>query len=779
MSRARRALPRRGAPPCPRALPRAHAPLPRDRRARARSLRRRRRRLGGGRPRRRAARPGERAGRRPDRPGLLARASRGPRSRAGAVGARARGAPRASVPVTRRSDPGSRSTRAHVALGRGPALARPGERRGAGDAHRAAPGSGVGRQPGPAARDHAARVPARDGPHGSSISRWRLSPPRTPRTLLDDWLGSDPALAPLRARIEARARGNPLFVEEIVRSLVERGVLRGERGRVRAGRPDRGDRAARDRPGRPRVAHRSARAARQGRAPGRGGGRATTCRRSCCAPWSICPDPSSPRRSSGSRRPSSSRPAGLRVSTPSGIPSRTRWPTAHSFWIAGAGRTPPSRERCSRSTDRRPRRTPRSSPITSRRRGEHLEAARWHERAGRRVARSDPGGWSEALPQGHGASRRSSGVPRDPDARAHLAHRAARDRPHRGHRGARGPGPLRGGARGRRATGRSARATRSCSRPTDACAGSRATWRSTSPVRSAPSSSPRDPTTRCSRSRCARCWRTRSSRSAASIPRGPSPSEPWPSSPGSPGCGRRSGVPPHPAFCRIWWALASAYLGHAADAQAGLEALLAEEEDGALHALYGTHGFLCEVLRLRGDLARRARSRPPCRRAGGRARKPVLPGRGRRVSRRRRARGRRRRRRHERARAALALARTRRTALWYEPRILATLADAKRAAGDRSGARALLAEARETVERGRGWRLSACDVELARVRLLASEPVPDRTAIERALESVDALAAELGSDPYRRMAEVERARLARAVSAAARSTGSSSGGGRD
>ena len=32
---------------------------------------------------------------------------------------------------------------------------------------------------------------------------------------------------------------------------------------------------------------------------------------------------------------------------------------------------------------------------------------------------------------------------------------------------------------------------------------------------------------------------------------------------------------------------------------------------------------------------------------------------------------------------ALVLARDRRTALWYEPRILATLADAKRAAGDR------------------------------------------------------------------------------------------------
>src|SRR5262249_52005605 len=48
--------------------------------------------------------------------------------------------------------------------------------------------------------------------------------------LLDDWLGADPALGPLRARIEARAGGNPLYLEEIVRSLVERGVLRGERG---------------------------------------------------------------------------------------------------------------------------------------------------------------------------------------------------------------------------------------------------------------------------------------------------------------------------------------------------------------------------------------------------------------------------------------------------------------------------------------------------------------------------------------------------------------------
>src|SRR5207253_1782892 len=37
-----------------------------------------------------------------------------------------------------------------------------------------------------------------------------------------------------------------------------------------------------------------------------------------------------------------------------------------------------------------------------------------------------------------------------------------------------------------------------------------------------------------------------------------------------------------PAFCRIWWALASAYLGNAAEAQAGLETLLADEKEGGL-----------------------------------------------------------------------------------------------------------------------------------------------------------------------------------------------------
>ena len=75
--------------------------------------------------------------------------------------------------------------------------------------------------------------------------------------------------------------------------------------------------------------------------------------------------------------------------------------------------------------------------------------------------------------------------------------------------------------------------------------------------------------------------------------------------------------------------------------------------------------------------------------------------------------------------AALELARTRRTALWYEPRILATLANARLATGDRDRARALITEAHESLARGRGWRLSACDVELARVRLLAAEPAAE------------------------------------------------------
>jgi tetratricopeptide (TPR) repeat protein len=215
-----------------------------------------------------------------------------------------------------------------------------------------------------------------------------------------------------------------------------------------------------------------------------------------------------------------------------------------------------------------------------------------------------------------------------------------------------------------------------------------------------------------------------------------------------------------PGLCRVWWALASAHLGHEAEAEAALRALLDEESEGGLQVLYGTHAFLCEVLRLRGDL--------PGALAHGRRAVELADERGSVFSR------------VEAAmflgaakledgdiaeagnvlERALALARDRRTALWYAPRILATLGEASLAAGDRPAARALLSEARALTDRGRGWRLGAFDVALAWARFLASEPAPDRATIATALDSLDGIAAELGSDPYRRIAALERARVA-------------------
>ena len=48
--------------------------------------------------------------------------------------------------------------------------------------------------------------------------------------LLGELLGSDPSVGDLAATIAERAAGNPFFAEEMVRELVQRGVLTGERG---------------------------------------------------------------------------------------------------------------------------------------------------------------------------------------------------------------------------------------------------------------------------------------------------------------------------------------------------------------------------------------------------------------------------------------------------------------------------------------------------------------------------------------------------------------------
>jgi tetratricopeptide (TPR) repeat protein len=71
---------------------------------------------------------------------------------------------------------------------------------------------------------------------GKSVYRQlRIDP--LPRESADDLLtallGSDVALAPLRRLLIERTQGNPFFLEESVRSLVETGVLAGERGAYR------------------------------------------------------------------------------------------------------------------------------------------------------------------------------------------------------------------------------------------------------------------------------------------------------------------------------------------------------------------------------------------------------------------------------------------------------------------------------------------------------------------------------------------------------------------
>ena len=62
-------------------------------------------------------------------------------------------------------------------------------------------------------------------------------PPRAPRSCSQALLGDDPSLAPLKQLLIERTEGNPFFLEESVRTLVETGVLVGERGAYRLAQP--------------------------------------------------------------------------------------------------------------------------------------------------------------------------------------------------------------------------------------------------------------------------------------------------------------------------------------------------------------------------------------------------------------------------------------------------------------------------------------------------------------------------------------------------------------
>src|SRR6059036_3783624 len=522
------------------------------------------------------------------------------------------------------------------------------------------------------------------------------------RTLLDDWLGSDDMLAPLRARIEARARGNPLFVEEMIRSLVERGALRGERGAyglaapieeitlpetvqaVLASRID-------------RLADRDKDVLQAAAVVGRD------------VPIELLRavvDLPAPELAASLERLSTAELLGAES------------PGEHAF------RHPLAQEVAYRTQllDRRrgthaaiarallmlrgPAAATHAALLAHHfdEAGERLEAARWHEQAGRRVARSDP---ADGVRHCSRVTTLLAAVPESRETlMLELTSRIALLEIGRiaGIEGGEARGLFdEARAVAERLADKAGHAFlltsygRLCGlagdvgqylacaeRATEFAEGSDAVFEFE--MRSVLAHAQ----LAVGRLAPARATAEHALTEVARVA----------------GLREAVGRSTAPGLCRVWWALASAHLGRTAEAEAALEALLAEESERALQALYGTHAILCEVLRLRGDL--------PGALAHGRRAVELAEERGSVFSR------------VEAAaflgaaeladgdltaatsvlERALALARNRRTALWYEPRILATLADAKLAAGDRSEARALLSEARELVDRGRGWRLA-------------------------------------------------------------------------
>jgi class 3 adenylate cyclase len=73
------------------------------------------------------------------------------------------------------------------------------------------------------------RAPWRDQPYHHSIALEPLDD-AAQRALIADLIGTDQSLGTFPDRLRERTRGNPFFVEEVVQSLVERGLLVGRRG---------------------------------------------------------------------------------------------------------------------------------------------------------------------------------------------------------------------------------------------------------------------------------------------------------------------------------------------------------------------------------------------------------------------------------------------------------------------------------------------------------------------------------------------------------------------
>src|SRR5204863_9689928 len=73
----------------------------------------------------------------------------------------------------------------------------------------------------------------------TSYTQLRLDPlpPASADAFLQALLGSDPSLAPLKQLLIARTQGNPFFLEESVRTLVETGMLVGAPSAYRLAQP--------------------------------------------------------------------------------------------------------------------------------------------------------------------------------------------------------------------------------------------------------------------------------------------------------------------------------------------------------------------------------------------------------------------------------------------------------------------------------------------------------------------------------------------------------------
>ena len=148
--------------------------------------------------------------------------------------------------------------------------------------------AGVARQPGrepadgpaPAPGQLPPRVPARLGQqdllHASSGST--RCPPRAPRSCSGRCSATTPSLEPLKRLLIERTEGNPFFLEESVRTLVETGVARGRaRAPIGSRRPLEHRPGAGHGPGDPGRAHRPAAGRGQASAPDGRRSSARTC----------------------------------------------------------------------------------------------------------------------------------------------------------------------------------------------------------------------------------------------------------------------------------------------------------------------------------------------------------------------------------------------------------------------------------------------------------------------------------------------------------------------